>query len=53
MDYWITVYLLKIGFKKKIKPEEFKELLKEAGSKRTTAIETVKRLFEGVKKPWT
>jgi len=31
------------------KPEEFRELLKEAGSKRTTAIKTVKRLFEGVK----
>ena len=34
-------------------PEEFKELLKEAGSKRTTAIETVKRLYEGVKKQET
>ena len=33
-----------------LKPEEFRELLKEAGSERTTAIETVKRLFEGVKK---
>ncbi|MBU2633922.1 MAG: hypothetical protein KJ674_01630 [Nanoarchaeota archaeon] len=32
------------------RPEEFKELLKEAGSERTTAIETVKRLYEGVKK---
>ena len=31
------------------RPEEFKELLKEAGSERTTAIETVKRLYEGVK----
>jgi len=29
-------------------PEEFRELLKEAGSERNTAIKTVKRLYEGV-----
>ncbi|MBA7584074.1 hypothetical protein ES708_26027 [subsurface metagenome] len=31
------------------KPEEFRELLKNAGSERTTAIEIVKRIYEGVK----
>lgn len=30
------------------KPEEFRELLQRAGSKRTTAIITVKRLYESV-----
>ena len=30
------------------KPEEFRELLTAAGTKRTTAINTVRRLYEGV-----
>ena len=34
-------------------PEEFRDSLKEAGAKRTTAIEATKAIFEGVKKQET